>query len=189
MGKPQVYANQDNGQVLTWAHCSSTSACQLKTMPYAYDREPNSCDVRLRQQRATCSGVGSREADGTTGDNGRYSVFVNHLGHGIAQQDHILIKRFNLSLQFDSVNQIDGNWDMFTTQCVQERIWRSWPLLLSDMLRVQNVVVKPRTLPHQLTAYGRTVLSPQKQMGKAGIQNDHGDNQQYVPTSRPLLPP
>ena len=68
------------------------------------------------------SGVGSREADGTTRDNGRYSVFVNHLGHGIAQQDHILIKRFNLPLQFDSVNQIDGNWDVLTTQCVQERI-------------------------------------------------------------------
>ena len=89
------------------------------------------------------SGVGSREADGTTRDNGRYSVFVNHLGHCIAQQDHILIKRFNLSLQFDSVNQIDGNWDVLTTQCVQERILEKLAFIAHDMLRVQNVVVKP----------------------------------------------
>ncbi|KJA09806.1 hypothetical protein RP29_14770 [Acidovorax temperans] len=89
------------------------------------------------------SGVGSRETDSTTGNNGRYGVFVNHLGHSITQQDHVLIKRFNLSLQFDSVNQIDGNWDMFTTQCVQERILEKLAFIAHDMLRVQNVVVKP----------------------------------------------
>jgi hypothetical protein len=40
-------------------------------------------------------------------------VFVNHLRHGIAKQNHILVKGFNLSLQLDAVDQINGHGDVF----------------------------------------------------------------------------
>jgi len=40
-------------------------------------------------------------------------MFVNHLGHGIAQQNDVLIKGLDLSLQLDPVDQIDGHGNMF----------------------------------------------------------------------------
>ncbi|AKZ63123.1 hypothetical protein F506_10950 [Herbaspirillum hiltneri N3] len=40
-------------------------------------------------------------------------VFVYHLGDGVAQQDHILIERFNMALQLDPVDQIDRNGYVF----------------------------------------------------------------------------
>ena len=49
-------------------------------------------------------------------------MLVNHLRNGIAQQYDILIKRFNLPLQFDAVYQIDGNGHMLATQCIEERV-------------------------------------------------------------------
>ena len=69
-------------------------------------------------------------------------MLVNHLRNGITKQDHILVERFYMPLQFDAVNQIDGNWDMFTTQCVQERILEKLAFIAHDMLRVVRGINK-----------------------------------------------
>jgi hypothetical protein len=49
-------------------------------------------------------------------------MLVNHLGHGVLEQNHILIERLDLPLQFDAIHQINRNWHMFTAQSVEERV-------------------------------------------------------------------
>jgi len=49
-------------------------------------------------------------------------VLVDHLGDGVAQQHHVLIERFDLTLQFDPVDEVDRNRDMFLAQKIEERI-------------------------------------------------------------------
>ena len=46
-------------------------------------------------------------------------MFVNHLGHRIAQQHNILIKGFNIALQLNAVDQIDRNRNMLFAQCIE----------------------------------------------------------------------
>ena len=53
---------------------------------------------------------------GASGDNGRNGVFVDHLRHGIAQQDDVLVKGFNLPLQLDAIDEVNRHWHMFTAQ-------------------------------------------------------------------------
>ena len=40
------------------------------------------------------------------------------IGYGVAKQNDILVERFDLSLQFDTVHQIDGNRDTSLTKTV-----------------------------------------------------------------------
>ena len=49
-------------------------------------------------------------------------MLVNHLRHSVAKQNHILVKRLNLTLQFYPVNKVDGNRNMFSTQGVEKRV-------------------------------------------------------------------
>ena len=44
---------------------------------------------------------------GRAGYHGGNRVFVDHLRHGISQQHDVLIKRFDLALQLDAIDQID----------------------------------------------------------------------------------
>jgi hypothetical protein len=50
------------------------------------------------------------------------SMLVDHLRDGVTQQYHVLIKRFDMSLQFDAVDQIDRDGDMLFSQGVQEGV-------------------------------------------------------------------
>lgn len=40
-------------------------------------------------------------------NNSRNRMFVNHLTDRVFEQHHKLVKRFNLPLQLDTINQID----------------------------------------------------------------------------------
>ena len=42
-------------------------------------------------------------------------MLVNHLGDGIAKQNHVLIERLDLALQFDPVYKINRNRYMLAT--------------------------------------------------------------------------
>lgn len=42
-------------------------------------------------------------------------MLVNHLGYRIAKQDHVLVKRLDLALQFNAVDEINGNRNMLAT--------------------------------------------------------------------------
>lgn len=45
------------------------------------------------------------EADGASRYDGGNGVFVNHLGYGsVSQKNDVLVERFDLTLQFDTVN-------------------------------------------------------------------------------------
>jgi hypothetical protein len=62
------------------------------------------------------------ELHGAAGHHRGDGMLVNHLTHGILEQYHELIERFDLSLQFDAIDQKDGYGDMFLAQNVKERV-------------------------------------------------------------------
>ena len=43
-------------------------------------------------------------------------MLVNHLRYGVTQQHNILVKRLNLALQFNAIDQVNRNRDMLTAQ-------------------------------------------------------------------------
>ena len=49
-------------------------------------------------------------------------MLVDHLGNRIAKQHDILVKRFDLPLKFDPVDQVNGNRHMLPTHCIQEGV-------------------------------------------------------------------
>ena len=54
--------------------------------------------------------------------DGRNGVFVHHLSHRVFQQDYVLIERFDLTLEFDTVYKVNRDGDVFLAQNVQERV-------------------------------------------------------------------
>jgi len=42
-------------------------------------------------------------------------MLVDHLGDRIAKQNHILIERLDLALQFNPIDEINGNRNMLAT--------------------------------------------------------------------------
>jgi len=84
-------------------------------------------------------GVG-RELHRTARDNRADGVFVDHLRDRVAQQDHILVKRFDLPLQLDAVDQVDGHRHVLAAELVQEGVLQELAFVVAhDMLRVQRV--------------------------------------------------
>src|SRR5262249_47681756 len=61
-------------------------------------------------------GFGRREVHRPTRDDGGNRVLVDHLRHGVAQQHHVLVEGFDLALELDAVDQVDGYRDVFSTQ-------------------------------------------------------------------------
>ena len=67
-------------------------------------------------------------------------MFVNHLRNCIAKQYNVLIKRFNLALELDTVNQINRNRNVLTAKRVKKRILQKKAFVIAhDMFRVQRV--------------------------------------------------
>lgn len=64
----------------------------------------------------------TRQAHRTAGYDGGNGVFVDHLADSVLQQDDELVEGFDLALQLDAVDQIDGNRDAFLTQGIQVRV-------------------------------------------------------------------
>ncbi|MCY1247244.1 hypothetical protein D9M72_605590 [compost metagenome] len=76
--------------------------------------------VALKEQRRllsgvtwlsiTCIGFGcARQTNWTHRYHCRDSVLVDHLADGVFQQDDELVERLDRSLQFDTVDQVDGH--------------------------------------------------------------------------------
>jgi hypothetical protein len=47
-------------------------------------------------------------------------MLVDHLGDGVAKQYDVLIERFDMPLQFDTVDQIDRDWNVLFSQGIQK---------------------------------------------------------------------
>ncbi len=60
------------------------------------------------------------EIDRARRDHRGNGVLVHHLGDRIAQQNDVLIKRFDMALQLDAVDQIDRDWNMLFAQGIEE---------------------------------------------------------------------
>lgn len=67
-------------------------------------------------------------------------MLVDHLSDSVSQKDDILIKRFDLTLQLDAVNQVNRDWDMFSAQGIEEGILQELAFVAHDMLRVQKLL-------------------------------------------------
>lgn len=65
-------------------------------------------------------------------------MLVDHLGDGVTQQHDVLIKRFDLSLQFDTVDQVNGHRYMLPTQSVEEGILQELAFIIHDIFRVRK---------------------------------------------------
>ncbi|MNE05669.1 hypothetical protein D3C80_982390 [compost metagenome] len=62
------------------------------------------------------------QTDRTARNHGGNGVLVDHLADGVLQQDDELVERLDLTLQFDAVDQIDGDRNAFLTQGIQVRV-------------------------------------------------------------------
>jgi hypothetical protein len=68
-------------------------------------------------------------------------MFINHLGDGVTQQNHILIERLDLALQFNPVDEIDGDRNMLATQGVEKGILQELAFIVAhDIFRVQKLM-------------------------------------------------
>jgi hypothetical protein len=89
----------------------------------------------VAELESSCLGRAARpirgiEVHSTARHDGRDGVFVNHLGNCIAKQYHVLIKRLNLSLQLDAVDQVNGHGYVLTPQDVQEGVLQQLAFVL-----------------------------------------------------------
>ncbi len=85
-------------------------------------------DDGLRRRTAVLT---RREAHVARGHDGGDGVFVDHLTHTVLQQHDELIERVDLSLQLDTVDEVDGNRDTLFTQSIQKGSCSDWPLAIS----------------------------------------------------------
>ena len=68
-------------------------------------------------------------------------MLVNHLGDGVTKQDYILIEGFDLTLQFDPVDEVNRNRYMLATQGVEKWILQKLAFIdAHDMFRVQKLI-------------------------------------------------
>ena len=66
-------------------------------------------------------------------------MLVNHLSHGVAEQHNILVKRFDLALQFDPVDEINRNRHMLATQGIEKWVLQELTFIVAhDIFRVQK---------------------------------------------------
>src|SRR5690606_15202972 len=75
--------------------------------------------------RITCLGfitALSRQTHRTARNHGGNGMLVDHLADGVLQQDDELVEGFDLPLQLDAVDQIDGYRNTFLAQDVQVRV-------------------------------------------------------------------
>ena len=72
-------------------------------------------------------------------------MLVHHLCHRVPKQHHILIKRLNLTLQLDAIDQVDRHGNVLAPQLVKERVLQELAFVVAhDMLRVQRVLLRVR---------------------------------------------
>ena len=63
-------------------------------------------------------------------------VLVDHLGHGVAQQHHVLVEGLDVALKLDAVDQVDRNGHVLFAQQVQKGVLQELAFIAHDMFRV-----------------------------------------------------
>ena len=68
-------------------------------------------------------------------------MFVNHLRDCVTKQHDILVKRFDLALQLDPINEINRYRNMLATQGVEKWILQKLAFVIAhDIFRVQKLI-------------------------------------------------
>ncbi len=67
-------------------------------------------------------------------------MLVNHLRHRVAKQHDILVERFNLPLQFNTVDEVNRYRNMLATQGVEKWVLQKLTFIIAhDIFRVQKL--------------------------------------------------
>ena len=103
---------------------------------------------------------GCSQINSTPRHNGRNRMLVNHLGYRVAQEHHVLVKRLNLTLEFDAVDQIHRDGNVLAAQGVQKRVLQELAFVVHDILRVGKL--GQGKIPHWQGA--SCALAPQKSL-------------------------
>ena len=68
-------------------------------------------------------------------------MHVNHLGDGVTEQNYVLIEGFDLTLQFNPIDEINRNRNMLATQGVEKWILQKLAFIdAHDIFRVQKLM-------------------------------------------------
>jgi hypothetical protein len=78
----------------------------------------------------TASAVGWVEIHSAAWHDCGDRVFVNHLRHSISKQYDVLIKRFDLALELDAVDQVDGHGHMLAAKDIEKWILQQLAFVL-----------------------------------------------------------
>ncbi len=69
-------------------------------------------------------------------------MLVDHLRNGVAEQHDVLVKRIDVPLQLDAVDEVDRDWHMLLAKQVQERVLQKLAFVahgeLLKKLRLEN---------------------------------------------------
>ena len=60
----------------------------------------------------------------------------------VAKQHHVLIEGFDLTLQFDAIDEVNRNRHMLAAQGVEKGILKKLTFVAHDILRVQELLLK-----------------------------------------------
>ena len=63
-------------------------------------------------------------------------MLVDHLSDRVSEQHHILIKRLDLPLKLDAVDQINGHGHVLFSKQVQKWVLKELTFVVHDILRV-----------------------------------------------------
>jgi len=118
IGQAKIDADEDDGG-------GRANGLGNQTLVNEKDRITGAADSAGRPQasrRGSFIAFGLGQIHGAARDDGGDRMFVDHLRHGVAQQHNVLVKRLDLPLQLDSIDEVDGDWYMFPAQCVKKRV-------------------------------------------------------------------
>jgi hypothetical protein len=125
---PEVDPDQDGPGGGVLGDDSTASVCKGKRPALAPWQ-------RAGRAQALLAGSLAWKFTAAAGHDGGDGVLVDHLRHGVAQQHDVLVEGFDVTLQLDAVDQVDGDRDVFLAQQVEERVLQELAFVAHDMLR------------------------------------------------------
>src|SRR5262249_11485668 len=95
----------------------------------AWGTRPMSRATRTARGRSGILGMLNRDRNRPRRDHRGNGVLVDHLGHGVLQEHDVLVKRLDLPLELDSIDQVDRDRNVLLAQRVEERVLQQLPFV------------------------------------------------------------
>src|SRR3954464_7354059 len=113
----------------TSAPAVSTRRAASSARSSAWGPRPTWRLTRIARERSGVRGVLNRNRHRSRRDDRGNRVLVHHLGHGVLEEDDVLVEGFDLALELDAVHQVDRDRNMLLAQRVEERILQQLALV------------------------------------------------------------